>query len=1067
VTDFASLQLKIDSTEVAKGVAELDRLTAAGGKAEQSATKMTAAEFRAAGGVAGLTAAMKQADGAAGKLALSTTGAGAAATKMAADAQLAAGAMRNVTVSAGAQRAGMQQLSYQVGDVAQQFALGVDPMRIFVQQGGQVVQAIGLMGGGARGLIGFMGGPWGIGIATAAAALIPLLGNLSDTSNALDDVRANARSAIDALNDLAKAAPSAQIAVAQGEMTRLVEEQADLQEKLRAAQDEQRRLQGPNYQQNRPTRRVRGAADELAAANLQILNVQNAINQGNRALREQAERERESATSTGGRADATVRATGAARASTAAISDEQRALEQRTLQTDRFIAALNDEIDKIGLSAGELRQLEIAQAKGNATSAEQIRLLDVANQKREEGLSTQARQEAIDRDRKATEEHERYIRTLEAENTLIGLVGPARELAALALEKEAFLAQAAADGILDGEAAWQQYNAARLAGIDKASSIERDAIAAGALAENIGIIMGEIGGRGGIGDVIGGLLGLTSGQIGGIGGPLGAILNLAQIDPLTGEGRTGTDKNGKPIALTLGDALKDALEDVFGGPDSTYFKTFSSLLQGTGTGLIAGNAFGLDGSALGQLGSGIGGALGQAAGDALSKSLGGLLGSAAGPLGSVVGGVLGGLLGGLASSTPRGSATIGNVGGALGVSGTAGNSSARVAASSKSANAVIESLSSLAEQLGATLDPSRGSVSIGIRDGNFRVDTSGQGKTKTKKGAIDFGEDAEAAALFAMLDLIKDGVLVGLRKGTELLLKNAKDLETGVVKALKFEGVFKELAAIKDPLGAALADLTKEFDGLRKIFAEAGASAEEYAQLEELLALKRKEAVDDEARRAVDKLSNRNSLEVQLLELLGRKEDALAASRLNELASTEAVLQPLQRMIYELEDARGIMAQFEPLAADLKAFKQELLGGQSERGGYAVAAAAFRDTATLAKGGDADALGQLRGTATEFLDAARANASSALDYQRAVGEVLGAVDSGIFAADTQIEYAQLQIDAVNNSANIIRSMKDEIATYQQAILENTVSLRRMWERFEGDGLTIKTDADTPLQVEVV
>jgi hypothetical protein len=78
---------------------------------------------------------------------------------------------RQVVVSAGQQRAGMQQLSFQIGDVAQQFALGTNPMTIFAQQGGQVIQAISLMKGGATGLIGFLAGPWGAVIMGAATIL--------------------------------------------------------------------------------------------------------------------------------------------------------------------------------------------------------------------------------------------------------------------------------------------------------------------------------------------------------------------------------------------------------------------------------------------------------------------------------------------------------------------------------------------------------------------------------------------------------------------------------------------------------------------------------------------------------------------------------------------------------------------------------------------------------------------------------------------------------------------------------------------------------------------------------
>ena len=69
---------------------------------------------------------------------------------------------RNLGASTGQLRSGMQQLSYQLGDVSQGFALGVSPMTIFAQQSGQVIQAVGLMTNSTKGFIGFLAGPWGV-----------------------------------------------------------------------------------------------------------------------------------------------------------------------------------------------------------------------------------------------------------------------------------------------------------------------------------------------------------------------------------------------------------------------------------------------------------------------------------------------------------------------------------------------------------------------------------------------------------------------------------------------------------------------------------------------------------------------------------------------------------------------------------------------------------------------------------------------------------------------------------------------------------------------------------------
>lgn len=81
-----------------------------------------------------------------------------------------------VNHSNGMMRAGAQQLSFQIGDVATQFASGTSPMIIFAQQGGQVAQAMGMMAGEAEGLLGFIGGPWGIAI-MAGVTVLASLGN--------------------------------------------------------------------------------------------------------------------------------------------------------------------------------------------------------------------------------------------------------------------------------------------------------------------------------------------------------------------------------------------------------------------------------------------------------------------------------------------------------------------------------------------------------------------------------------------------------------------------------------------------------------------------------------------------------------------------------------------------------------------------------------------------------------------------------------------------------------------------------------------------------------------------
>lgn len=103
-----------------------------------------------------------------------------------------------------AQRAGSQQLAMQLGDVATMYSLGARPMQIFASQGMQVVQAIGLMQGGAKGLIGFLGGPWGLGLMAATTALVPLVSSLWEAEDAMEAVELASDGMADAQGDLAK-----------------------------------------------------------------------------------------------------------------------------------------------------------------------------------------------------------------------------------------------------------------------------------------------------------------------------------------------------------------------------------------------------------------------------------------------------------------------------------------------------------------------------------------------------------------------------------------------------------------------------------------------------------------------------------------------------------------------------------------------------------------------------------------------------------------------------------------------------------------------------------------------
>jgi uncharacterized protein (TIGR02594 family) len=327
------------------------------------------------------------------------------------------------------------------------------------------------------------------------------------------------------------------------------------------------------------------------------------------------------------------------------------------------------------------------------------------------------------------------------------------------------------------------------------------------------------------------------------------------------------------LAKTFGKSL-EKLFGINGLAASSIGRAIEGAFQGAAYGQAIGSAFGRKGGQIGQAAGSILGSVNSFLGPnsplnsimsslpqvgaalQLNQSFGKLFGTDQIKNGGLLTALIGGPLTALFGSALRGSATIGGVNGSLGITGTRGNSKSRIASASNSANSVIEQINSIAEQLGVSVNASAGSASIGIRKKSYVLDPTGQGRTKGA-GVIKFGKGEEAAieaARALALDLINDGVLVGLREGTKKLLTNAKSLEEGLEKALDFQSVFDRLKERDDPTGAAIDRLDREFSRLRNIFAEAGASAAEYAELERLYGLERADAIKEANERVTSSL---------------------------------------------------------------------------------------------------------------------------------------------------------------------------------------------------------------------
>lgn len=373
-----------------------------------------------------------------------------------------------------------------------------------------------------------------------------------------------------------------------------------------------------------------------------------------------------------------------------------------------------------------------------------------------------------------------------------------------------------------GEAGARSF---RTAGVDAAQAIAQ-----------------AIGGRAGraVGSALGLLAGAETGNFNSVGGRAGGILSLLSIAGRTSPaddtlkkdaagtsraasvgptadlrrifGETGGIREGlQSVTVTFEKSLGKLFEKVFG--DKGIFAGSFGKLVGklVGYGAVGGQVGGAVGS---NLGGSIGGALGGAAGE---KIFGKLLGNFAGPVGSIVGGLLGGVVGNLLKSTPRASATITS---ATDKAAVAGNNAGLRQAASGLATSVQGGLQQIAEALGGDLG--NFAVSIGVRDKNFRVDPTGKGVTKTKKGAVDFGEDQGGAIAFAIADAIADGAIQGLTPKVAQALRSNSNIDQAIKDALKVQEIEDLLAGVDGAIGKTFRDLERQIAERNRIAAKYG-----------------------------------------------------------------------------------------------------------------------------------------------------------------------------------------------------------------------------------------------------
>ena len=542
-----------------------------------------------------------------------------------------------------------------------------------------------------------------------------------------------------------------------------------------------------------------------------------------------------------------------AEAAAVGIAKTGKAAKEATDPLEKYrdaLASMVEEGQKIGMTPEQAKAFDVEALAKEAevvAKANKLNIGIIADRIRQQGALNAQNEAAVATQKKVSDELKDYAKSIVDANkahndNMTTLKGEATLLGLVGVEREkASLALEREAYVLKyGVTAWEEYHAARTSNIDAKSVIDKDIEALQTLTNNLETAAGMIGGK--VGRSIQGIL-------------------KTEITFKDGE----TKKISEAIASTfpqLGAAL-------------------SAVLAGAQIGESVDSLFKSIGIKSSKAGAQAGGAIGMAA---------------FGPVGAIAGSILGGVIGGMLKKTKTGSATISQIAGQGMQTALSGNSAALRDVANTMANGLLKGLGNIAEQLGGTLGGNV-RVSLGMRKKDFVVDPTGGGRTKGA-GVKNFGTDEAAAVAYVTQLAIQQGIVTGISAGAQTLIRAGNDLNEQVQKALKFDQVFKDLVRESDPLRASLDELSVEMEKLKAIFAEAGASAADYAKLEELYAIKQAKAIFEANR-------PRRELEIQLMEAQGDAAGALAAKRELELESMDASLRGIQRLIFAQEDLKA------------------------------------------------------------------------------------------------------------------------------------------------------------------
>jgi hypothetical protein len=214
-----------------------------------------------------------------------------------------------------------------------------------------------------------------------------------------------------------------------------------------------------------------------------------------------------------------------------------------------------------------------------------------------------------------------------------------------------------------------------------------------------------------------------------------------------------------------------------------------------------------------------------------------------------------------------------------------------------------------------------------------------------------------------------------------------------------------------------------------------------------------------DAAEAAKLATEQSGMRADLLEAQGRSDEAKALRRSLALAAIkDPVQQVLQQQIWAAQDAaekvaaaRDVLTQayqrehdaiqatkdkFQELSTSLRAFSASLSGtiaGADLATRYRMTRQTFQATASLARLGDADAMGRLQADGEAFTAASRDYVSTSQDYLRDVGLVRSAVDEAADTADRQVSIAERQLEALDASVQGLIQINASVVSVRDAI----------------------------------